>query len=179
MSQQEDAQIIALLKLGDPDAVAYWLQTYERRLYRFFLSKVSHPSDAQELTQDTFMSCLKHLPLFRGDSKIWTWMMSVARHEVSDYFRKKYAKRALQLLPLSELLLTTKLESTEELADQVGQALSRMSAVSRELLLQKYVDGKRVAVIAAEQDQSEKSIESQLYRARLEFREQFVAVTTV
>jgi len=178
-ARREDRQIFTLLRLGDPDAVAYWLQTYEPRLYKHLLAKVGNPQDAQELTQDTFMSCLRHLPLFRGDAMIWTWMVAVARHEVADYFRKKYAKKALQLLPLSEFLLATKLETTQEIAEQVGAALSHMSHSSRELLLEKYVDGKRVAMIAREQNQTEKAVESQLYRARIEFREQYAEAAAI
>lgn len=172
----EDQQILALLRLGDPEAVAYWLQNYEQRMLRFVATKVSVKQDAQELVQDIFMSCLRHLPLYRGEATIWTWMVSVARHEIADYYRKKYAKKALQLLPLSEFLLSVKVGDAHDVAEQVGVVLSRMSTRSRELLLEKYVDGKAVATIAREQDKTEKAIEAQLYRARNEFRDQFAVV---
>ncbi|MEX0896306.1 MAG: RNA polymerase sigma factor [Patescibacteria group bacterium] len=174
--QKEDRQILSLLRLGDPDAVAYWLQHYEQWLERFVATKVSEKSDVQELVQDIFMSCLQHLPLYRGDAAIRTWMISVARHEIADYYRKKYAKKALKLLPLSELLLSAKVNDAHDVAEQVGAVLSRMSTRSRELLMQKYVDGKAVATIAQEQDSKEKAVEARLYRARNEFREQYSLV---
>lgn len=135
--------------------------------------------DVQELVQDVFMSCLRHLPLYRGEATIWTWMVSVTRHEIADFYRKKYAKKALQLLPLSELLLSVQIGDAHEVAEQVSTVLSRMSERSRELLMQKYVDGRAVASIAREQAKSEKAVEAQLYRARNEFREQYAVVAAL
>ena len=45
-----------------------------------------------------------------------------------------------------------------------------MGSQSQELLMKKYVDKKRVKELAQEFGRSEKAIESELFRARKEFR---------
>lgn len=169
-SRTAEAQLVELLKMGDETAVDHWYERYEPAIKQFMVSKVASVFDAEELTQQTFLQCLKSLSLFRGESGLQTWMLSVARHEVSDFYRKKYAKKALQTLPLTQWLLSEPLQNTEEVSQVVTTVLAEMSAASKELLLKKYVDGQKVAEIAAELGQTVKSIESQLFRARNEFK---------
>jgi RNA polymerase sigma-70 factor (ECF subfamily) len=171
----EESQIIELLKLGDPAAVEYWFSEYENRMTHFFSQRIESTQDVHELVQETFVACLKQLPLFRGESSIYTWMISIAQHQVADFYRKKYAKKALQYLPLSQFLLDTKIDDAHETAEKVKQVLTKMSTSSCELLQKKYVDGKKVAEIAIELGKSVKSIESELFRARIEFKELYLA----
>jgi len=172
----EEAQILELLKLGDSAAVEYWLTEYENPLAAYISQKVDLPADTKELTQETFVACLKQLPLFRGDSSILTWMISIARHQIADYYRKKYTKQALKFLPLSHYLFEAKIDDAHETSEKVKQVLGRMSQTSQELLQKKYVDGRKVAEIAKEWGRSVKSVESELFRARAEFRELYAQV---
>lgn len=170
----EESELLAELKTGSDHAVKIWFDTYYTRLLNVTLAKVSNQKDAEEIVQQTFLNCLKHLPLFLGKSSIWTWMNSIARHEIADYFRKKYAKKALQTIPLSELLPLNQISDSEEVSQKVSGVLSNMKAYYKELLLLKYADGKKVAVIAKEVGKSIKSVESDLFRAREKFKELWV-----
>lgn len=172
----EDTELIAQLKTGDESAVKTWFDLYFIRLLRIVEVKVSNKKDAEEITQQTFLNCLKHLPLFLGKSSIWTWMNSIARHEISDYFRKKYAKKALKTIPLSELIPINQISDSDEVSQKVRQVLSHMRADYSELLLLKYADEKKVSVIAKELGKSSKSIESDLFRARKEFKELWLVI---
>lgn len=170
----EESQIIELIKLGDPTAVEYWFSEYQSILAQFIKSKVENPQDVAEIVQETFLGCLKQIAFFKGQSSLQTWMISVARHEVADYYRKKYAKRALQLLPLTQELLGTKVNDAHEISEKVKEVLAKMSESSRELLQKKYVDNMKVQDIAVEWGRSDKSIESELFRARNEFKTLFL-----
>lgn len=165
-----DAELLAQLKVGNPQAVQKWFNLYQAKLLRLVKYRISYPQDAEEIVQETFLNCLKHLPLFRGKSSIWTWMQSVARHEIADYYRKKYAKKAIRTLPLGDLLLQAPISDTHEISHQVRLILGRMSHSYRELLLLKYVDKRKVKEIARDLGRSIKSVESDLFRARREFR---------
>ena len=167
----EEKQLLTQLKAGDERAVAVWFDLYYTKLLSVISVKVSNMKDAEEIAQQTFLNCLKHLPLFLGKSSIWTWMNSIARHEIADYFRKKYAKKALQTIPLSDLLFLNQISDSEDVSQKVSQVLSKMKSHYKELLLLKYADGKKVLAIAQELHKSEKSIESDLFRARQEFKE--------
>lgn len=167
----KDQQLLIDLKQGHPEAVQCWYKKYMKPLRLFLKQKVVNLSDVDELAQDTFMSCLKHLPLFRGESSIWTWMVRIAQHEVADYYRRKYAKKVVQTLSVSEIDDLPEIESSVEISYKVKSVLKKMSATSRELLQRKYIDKQHVKAIAIELGRSVKSIESLLFRARVEFRE--------
>lgn len=166
-----DEKLLIDLKQGHSEAVKAWYDKYLSRLKKHIATKVNNNTDADEIVQDTFMSCLKHLPLFRGESSIWTWMVHVAHHEVADYYRRKYAKKVVQTLSLTDATELPKIENSGEISQKVASVLKKMSVSSRELLQQKYVDKQHVKAIAAECGKSVKSVESLLFRARIEFRE--------
>lgn len=170
----EDKILLSKLKQGNVKAVNYWFNTYHSRLLTVVIGKISHKQDSEEIVQQTFLNCLKHLPLFRGKSSIWTWMNSIARHEIADYFRKKYAKKALKTTHLSDLLMIDDIDDSQEVSQKVRVILKKMRGKYGELLMLKYVDNKKVAVIAKDLDRSIKSVESDLFRARKEFRSLWV-----
>ena len=167
----EDRQLLIDLKYGRPEAVKAWYQQYSPKLHTHVTLKVGNANDVDEIVHDIFMECLKHLPLFRGESSIWTWMLHVALHEVADYYRKSYAKKVIQTLPVTELNELPEIEGSFEISQKVKSVLKKMSSVSRELLQRKYIDKQHVKAISKDLGRSHKSVESLLFRARIEFKE--------
>lgn len=171
-----DHQLLLALKSGQPEAVREWFTSFQGKLAAFIALKVSDTHDVDELTQETFLSCLKHLPLFRGESSIWTWMQGIARHEIADYYRKKYAKKALKTIPLSDWFLDQPVADAHETAHQVSAALAALSTEYRELILLKYADKLRVKEIAQRLNRTIKAVEADLFRAREAFKAAYANV---
>jgi len=162
--------LINALKNGDELAVEYWFKKYRAPLMKLALLKLPTRQLAEEAVQETFVNCLRSLNLFKGESTLLTFMHSVLRHEIADYYRKTYAKKFIRTIPLSEFLLDHECKDAHETAELVGVVLKKMAAKSRELLMKKYVDNCRTKELAMELGQSEKAVESALFRARREFR---------
>lgn len=162
--------LLAALKNGDELAVEYWFKKYRAPLMKVALLKLPSRQLADEAVQETFVNCLRSLNLFKGESSLLTFMQSVLRHEIADHYRKTYAKKFIHTMPLSEFLLEHDYKDAHETADLVGVVLRKMAKKSRELLMRKYVDNRRVKELAKEFGQSEKAVESELFRARQEFR---------
>ena len=162
--------LIEALKNGDELAVEFWFKKYRLILKKTALSKVSSASVAAEIVQETFINCLQTLNLFKGNSSLLTWMHGVMHHEIADYYRKRYAKKIIRTIPLSDFLLDQNYKDAASGAELVSIVLKRMLQNNRELLLKKYVDCKKVKDIALEMGNSVKSVESDLFRARQEFK---------
>jgi RNA polymerase sigma-70 factor (ECF subfamily) len=158
------------LKTGDELAVEYWFKKYRPTLTKIAVPKVPNLNVAAEIVQETFINCLQTLNLFKGNSSLLTWMQSVMRHEIADYYRKRYAKKFIQTIPLSDFLLEQNYKDAAGSAELVTLVLKRMVKENRELLLKKYVDCKKVKDIALEIGDSVKAVESDLFRARQEFK---------
>lgn len=172
---QSDLELVRALQAGETTAVSHWYSTFSPKLYRFVSQKVGQTKDVEELVQETFINALKQLSFFRGQSGLLQWMYGIARHEIADYYRKKYAKKAITSFPLSELL-PQKVSDSHEVAEQVKLAFKRIKVSQVELLMMKYVDNKKVEEIAGEWGKSVKAIESELFRARQAFKTAYVQI---
>ncbi len=183
MQFRNEQDLIVKLKAGESSSVNIWYATSKDELLAFFLKRMSSEADAQELVHDTYLSCLSSLPLFRGDSGLWTFMVSIARHELADYWRKRYAKKAIALLPFGQELL----DSVEGDADEHSWVLDHGREISHilhqlpeeisELLQLKYVDGLSVKELATHYGLSFAAMQSKLHRAKAVFKEQYERTT--
>jgi len=174
-SFQSEPELLARLKRGESAAVTSWFRVYQPRMTQFVAQKISVAAEVDEVVQQVFLNCLKHLPLFRGDASIKTWMVRIARHEVADFYRKKYAKKVLQTLPLHQLFAAP-VSDSHETSEKVKLALGHLGEPYRELLQLKYIDELSVKIIAEKMGRTSKSVESDLYRARKAFQIAYVAL---
>lgn len=173
MLSSEEQQLLTRLRAGDSRATITWYHQYRPRLTKLVLSRVGHPADAEEIVQEIFINCLTNLPQFVGRSSLWTWMVSIAQHEISDYYRKQYAKKVLHLLPLDWLKFVDQIDqqlSRAELKEKVELVWPRIGNYNRELLLAKYLDSQSVAELARARGKTVKAVESELFRARQAFK---------
>jgi RNA polymerase sigma-70 factor (ECF subfamily) len=81
------------IRKSNPKSIALnpelWVDQYGDYLYRFALSRVSDPSAAQDLVQETFLGALHARQRFQGRSSVKTWLISILKHKIVDHLRKK------------------------------------------------------------------------------------------
>ncbi len=58
-------------------------------LFRFAFSKTKNKVVSEDLVQDTFIVAVTKLNTFRGESTHKTWLISILRNKIADYYRKK------------------------------------------------------------------------------------------
>ena len=66
---------------------------YHQDIYRFVFYMVKDKQLCDDLVQDIYIRVLQSLSTFRGESSKKTWLLSIARHVVIDYFRSQKSKR--------------------------------------------------------------------------------------
>lgn len=177
-SRTTDFTLLEDVKLGLPEAVSIWYKKYSPYITRFVSRRVNASHDVDEIVRETFLNCLRHLPLFQGKSSIKTWMTKIASHEIADYYRRRYAKKFIHALPLSKVIVSEDPKDMHETSEYVKEVLTHMRQDYRELLLLKYVDRISVKDIAEKLHRSVKSIESDLFRARQEFRSLYITLNS-
>lgn len=177
MQFKNEQDLIDQLKKGDSTAVYLWYSSSKRELLQFFLTRMASEADAQELVHDTYLSCLSSLPLFRDESGLWTFMLSVARHELADYWRKKYAKRAIALLPYGHELLDSLCGEQVQNHSEIGSILQKLPEEISEILQLKYIDGLSVKELATHYRLSFAAMQSRLHRAKELFKQEYGRTT--
>lgn len=68
-------------------------EEYHQDIYQFVFYMVKDNQLCDDLVQDTYIKILQSLSTFRGESSKKTWLLSIARHVVIDYFRSQKRKR--------------------------------------------------------------------------------------
>lgn len=70
-----------------------WVDNHGDYLYNYAYSRVQSKELAEDLVQDTFIAALKAAPSFKGKSTEITWLISILKRKVIDYYRKSSTKK--------------------------------------------------------------------------------------
>jgi RNA polymerase sigma-70 factor, ECF subfamily len=178
MTLHDDA-ILNLLQAGDGEDLHQFYQATHAKLLVWMRKRVGDEADLEELVQDTYLAFVDSLPAFRGGSSLWTFLVSIARHEVADYWRKRYAKKVIKTVPFIEGVYAEKLYSAKETAMALEQAYAHLLEEERMLLVWKYEEHKPLKEIAALLGVGLRAAESRLFRARKRFQEAYALVGEV
>lgn len=114
-------------------------QEYFPRIYAFLYKLTENRDLAEELTQETFYQAFVSFYRFRGDSDVFTWLVSIGKHTYYRYLRKN--RHRIETLSAEQLIELYGEGATEHLADTVERQLQMESARRALLALpKKYQD---------------------------------------
>lgn len=65
-----------------------WVDEYGDYLYGIAILRVGEAQTAEDIVQDTFMAALKALDSFKGKSTERTWLVSIMKRKIIDFYRK-------------------------------------------------------------------------------------------
>lgn len=153
---------------------------YQGKLLNFIRQRVDDEEEAREILEETLATAWESRRNFSGRSAFFTWLCGIARHEIADFYRKKRLKNLLfSHLPWLEDLATQALGPEQELLKKeliqnVRNTLNNLDKGYQEVLRLKYYQGLTVAQIAQKLNETVKTIESRLFRARQAFAKAFV-----
>lgn len=107
MSAVDDASLLAATAQGDASAFAVFLGRHEAAVYRYALVLTHEQADAEEATQDAFVSAWRAAAGYRGDGSARSWLLAITR-------------RAVLRLRRSQRDEPTDADTLEVLADRAG-----------------------------------------------------------
>jgi RNA polymerase sigma-70 factor (ECF subfamily) len=172
----DDRELITAARSGDRGAIDELLARYEQSIYRFGLRMCGDEESAREVLQETMLAAFRHLPGFRADAKLSTWLYQIARS-----FCIKERRGARPTTELDGQLADPAMSPDRQAhAHQLGEALAAAIAAlpeeQREVLVLRDVEGlpadEAAHVIGIEVG----ALKSRLHRARMALREQLVGV---
>jgi RNA polymerase sigma-70 factor (TIGR02943 family) len=65
-----------------------WIDKHSDYLFNFTISRINDRDLAKDIVQDTFLGALKATKNFRGDASERTWLTSILKRKIIDYYRK-------------------------------------------------------------------------------------------
>ena len=92
-------EIVQRVRRGDAMAAQQLVQSYHSEIFRLALSILDDPAEAEDITQDVFISAINALDSYRGDSAFKTWLFSITVNVCRRRWRqRKTRERLIQLL---------------------------------------------------------------------------------
>lgn len=140
-------------------------------LYRY----TQNHADALDLAQETFVRLYQNRKRYRPGSRFSTWMFQIALNLARDHARRQKHRAHL---PLDQAPEPAAESQPNSLADQgeslsaLRTAITQLDPALRETLLLSYYQQLPHQEIARLQNATPKAVESRLYRARQQLRQQ-------
>ncbi len=85
--------------MSEPTAVVHklepnkWIDNYSDYLFNYAIVRVNNHDLAKDLVQETFFAGLKSAKNFEGKSTERTWLISILKRKIIDYYRKINSKK--------------------------------------------------------------------------------------
>jgi RNA polymerase sigma-70 factor, ECF subfamily len=183
-----DSDLLQAAMAGDIDAFEKLATRYDRQVYSLAFRILRNQQDAEDVTQQTFLSLIEHLASFRGESSFATWLLRIATYGALKILRKRKGLPTVSLeaetepregydtVPHPEFIADWK-ESPDALVQQretrglIDEAMARLDEKHRLVFLLRDVEGLSVKETAEALGLSEANVKVRLLRARLQLRE--------
>ena len=65
-----------------------WIKLYSDYLFNYTITRVNDREVAQDLVSETFLAGLKSMKNFKGEASERTWLVSILKRKIIDYYRK-------------------------------------------------------------------------------------------
>jgi RNA polymerase sigma-70 factor, ECF subfamily len=104
MSDQSENELLARCRKGEPDAWDELFDLFYAPTARFIfqLGASFSREDAEEICQETFLSVIRNLSSFQGESHFQTWLFRIATNKARDFRERQFAaKRGSGNVPIS------------------------------------------------------------------------------
>ena len=88
-SEVQEADLVDRARGGDVAAFEALYRSYVGRVYGLCIRLTSDSVEAEDCAQETFIAAWQKLPEFRGESRLMTWLHSIAYHKVLGRHRSR------------------------------------------------------------------------------------------
>lgn len=84
----EDAELVALAKVGDQLAFRHLVERYQKRVFSVAFGVLKNEEDALDVTQEAFVKVHRYIGRFHGTSSFYTWLYRIVVNLCIDHVRK-------------------------------------------------------------------------------------------
>lgn len=181
-----DAELVERLKRGEMEAFETLLARYQGKVYRLAMNLTRNPEDAEEVTQDVFLSVYRKIGTFDGRAAFSTWLYRVAANAA---LMKLRGRRPEPHLPIEEGGPTFAADGSfarpvadwshlpedhllaAESRQVLGQAIEALPPDYKAVVVLRDIEGLSNQEVAETVGTTVLAVKSRLHRARLALRE--------
>lgn len=175
----DDRRLIAEVLAGNTAVFGELVTRYQDRLFNVAYRVLDNPDDAADVVQDVFVNAYQSLKAFKGDSELFTWLYRIAFNTAISFKRRRRGVVRIDgrgddggLDPEDRSLDTAPESGLERTEDErvLADAMAKLSAEHRTVLVLKDIDGLKYEEIAEVMGVPIGTVRSRLHRARSELK---------
>ena len=177
-SRREDEGLVARSQAGDSTAFDSLVVKYSPRLYALVYNMTANHEDTNDMLQDVWSKAYRSIGGFRGQSKLSTWLHTIATNTTINFLKRRGNRRTLSLDDVDSGLFQDKefveLQATStpvretdlgEMQKKINAAMMQLTPEHRATVTMFDIQGMPHADIAKILGISEGTVRSRLYYA--------------
>ncbi len=167
-----DLSLVRAMAAGEAAALEELYQRHGPALLAYLVGQLGERQRAEEVLQDVMLAAWRAAPRFRGESRVRTWLLAIARYRAINA-RQRRPPPPEPLPPDVPSQEQTPLGVVEQAAqrDEMRQALQRLPDEQRETLELVFYHGLSGPEAARVQKVALGTIKSRLHRAKAALRQ--------
>lgn len=173
-----DAELLALMRRGEPAAFAVLMRQNNRRLYRLARSIVRDESEAEDVVQETYVRALAHLDEFRGEASLTTWLARIAANEALGRLRRRrptvdlaQAENVVALPGVGATINPENVAARREIRRVIERAVDALPANFRTVFMLRAVEQMSIDETASLLGISAETVKTRFHRANRQLRQ--------
>lgn len=180
-----ERKLVRRLRARDEEAFTELVRSYQHKVFNVVYRIVGGRAEAEEVSQEVFVTVFKHIDGFRGDAKFSTWLYRIATNHARN--RVKYlarrSERAHQALEdtsegaihdgaVGERVADPHEAAVgKELEEIIRDGLASLNEMHRTIVVLRDIEHLSYAEIAEVVELAEGTVKSRLFRARAALKE--------
>jgi RNA polymerase sigma-70 factor (ECF subfamily) len=151
------------------EEVVEWYNQYHQTIYKFIVMMVKDYSQAEDLTQETFVKAYQYYPKFKRQSSPKTWLFTIAHNVTIDYMRKAKPIRLFrEVFPSSKKdpeKLPEQIVEIKESSKELFDVLNSMKESHRKVIILRKIKGFSIIETAQILGWSDSKVKATMFRA--------------
>jgi len=169
---ESDAELVEEILAGSVDHFNLLYEAYFPRVYRFALSRLGDPAEAEDVTQEVFFTVFNGLDRFEGKSSLLVWIFGITRNTVNRRVRKVRPRLEslddpdAQEAPAQSVPIERTVDARRLLVQCESIIASELTPLQRRIFHLKHLRRQPIRAIAQALGKSEDAVKANLYRMR-------------
>lgn len=182
MSARESRTLIDRIQAGNTEVFRELIDKHQRLVSHIVFRLIDQSEDREDLCQDVFMKVYQNLPRFRHESKLSTWIATIAYNTCINYLQKKkiplFDDKTPDTITLDDVSghdsPPDKSAESEDIRVRLVNAIDTLDRRYRAIITLYHLEGMSYAEIADILKLPEGTVKSYLFRARKQLKDRLL-----
>lgn len=180
---RDESALVAVLRAGDRETFRLLVERFQGLVGHLVFRLVREPDEREDLCQEVFLRVYRHLPRFRGDCRLSTWIAQITYNTCLNWLQKKrvqiYGRDASEGTSLDDLPgacpSPEEMATNQDLAERLEQEIMALPLPYRMILTLYHVQEMSYEEIGQVMGLPQGTVKSYLFRARRRLKERLLS----